>query len=90
MTSIYKKFKEAEGSLQARVDLLGYTVKIEPIAALDMFYSDGLVGSCHGKAIVQKKDLSKEYQIFFPYYCLNIAVPEDLEREFKKWIEETS
>jgi hypothetical protein len=83
---MYQKFKDTEESLRKRVTSLGYTVRIEPIAALDLFYSDGLVGSCYGKAIFTKKNT--EYQIFFPYYCLNIAVPEDLQIEFKKWLED--
>ena len=85
---MYQKFKDAENSLQKRVESLGYTVQVEPIAALDMFYSDGLVGSCYGKAIFIGKKC--EYQIFFPYYCFNLTVPEDLQQEFKKWFEEAS
>lgn len=86
---MYQKFKDAEGRLQQAIEPLGYSVKIEPVAALDLFYSDGLVASCYGKAVFTKKNLHySEYQIFFPYYCLNTALPEELRTKFNKWTEE--
>ena len=87
---MYQKFKDAEDSLQTRVKPLGYSVKIEPVGALDLFYSDGLVASCYGKALFTKENTCIEYQIFFPYYCLNMAIPENLQKEFKLWLDELS
>lgn len=83
---MYQKFKHAEASLQNRMEPIGYSVKIEPISGADLYYSDGLVSSCYGKVILKKNML--EYQIFFPYYCLNLAVSKDVEHEMKVWIAE--
>jgi hypothetical protein len=89
MKSLYQKFKNAESILQSKVEPLGYTVLIEPIAALDMFYSDGLAANYYGKASFTKKDGSfSEYQIFFPYYTFSTIVPDNISSEYKAWIEE--
>lgn len=82
---MYEKFKNAEASLQNRMESIGYSVKIEPITGTDLYYSDGLVSSCYGKVILKKDTL--EYQIFFPYYCFDLTVSKDVEHEMKAWID---
>lgn len=84
--SRFEVYKTGESLLQTRVNPLGFIASVEPIAALDLFYSDGLVSSCHGKVVFTKKEHpSTQFVIFFPFYCMNFALPSELKQEFEAW-----
>lgn len=87
MTSAFQRYKEACPSLQERVTPLGYNAEIQPVAAIDLFYSDGLVQNCHGKVIFSSRTQPyKAYVVFFfPFYTLNLALPPELKAEFDAW-----
>jgi hypothetical protein len=89
MTTPFEKYKTAEAFLKARVDSLGFHVTIEPVAGVDKYYSDGLAGNCHGKAVFTEKGSAHiQYTFFFPYYCMLDAPPQTLKQEFEAWLRE--
>ncbi len=83
---MFSKYKEAESLLQSRLVKAGYTIQVEPITSLDLFYSDGAAASSYGK-ILFKKDNS-EFVVFFPdMYCFQ-GISEELRQNIQAWLEE--
>ena len=83
---MFTKYKEAEPLLQQKASSLGYSVLVEPITTLDLYYSDGAAASSHGKIFLKKDKV--EYLIFFPdMYCFH-SIPPPLKETIQTWLQE--
>jgi hypothetical protein len=83
---IFSKYKEAEQVLQQSVTPLGYSVQIEPISALDLYYSDGSAASSYGKLVFSQG--SSEFVVFFPdLFCFQ-CVPITLKERIQAWLKQ--
>lgn len=86
MASAFEKYKMAEKHLQGRVEPLGYNAQIEPVATIDLFYSDGLVRDCCGKVVFSSRTQPyKAFVVFIPFYTMNVELPAELKAEFDMW-----
>jgi hypothetical protein len=85
---MYSKYKEAESRLQKSVTPLGYSIQIEPITALDLYYSDGAAAHSYGKIVFKKSSL--EFVVFFPdMYCYH-GISAQVKDLIYAWLKEVT